>query len=186
MVKKYIKIIVFFSFSCCCYNGKLTEYGHARIEKFKPYTKTEIDANIYSDIDTLSIYEHIYDIYAGKIYERDSLIGREFLRFYSMGKASSFISVGYDQTQFRNIPNYEINKDDFNPLKSRQGYYYQKKNKLYLNHLIVRQCGVTGYLSEIIVKKDTIILIPEELIIKHVYVKRNIPKDFLEGWKPDW
>lgn len=185
MVKRFLIIIILLLFSGCCYNGTVTEYGYARI-MLKSYPKIGENTNVFEFIDTLSVYEKVYDIYLGNKQKHNPDRAKVFLRFYKNGKISSFNSIDYDKKKFKSNSDYIINRTDFNPLKSHMGYLYQQKNKLYINHHIVSECRIVEYLSEIIVKQDTIIQMPIHDNIKHVYVKRNFPKEFLEGWIPDW
>ncbi|MGY0408206.1 MAG: hypothetical protein ACWIPJ_07620 [Polaribacter sp.] len=169
--------------SCLCYKGPKTEHGQPRKEI---KIKNTFNKNIFEVIDTLAIYENITYIQNENVYPVENSRGKFNLRFYNNGKFGAF-SIGFDNKNFKLIPNYKVSRKDFDPLKSQMGYYYSQNDKIYLKRLIINQCQIDVYESEIIVDGDTITQINlREKGSKTVYVKRKVPKEFLENWKPDW
>lgn len=170
--------------SCFCYKGSSTEYGQPRKEII--VKNQQFDITLLKEIDTLAVYELITYIRNDNVYVVDNSRGKSYFRFYSNGKFGAF-GLGYDSDEFKLIPDYKISREDFNPLHSQMGYYFTKNNKIYTKRLTMNQCQIQVYESELVIKENII----EEISLqqkrsKNIYVKRSIPKEFLENWQPDW
>lgn len=151
----------------------------------KGLNKYSFDAKSFKKLDTLSLYEELsYYEYEGKTLKRDSLNGKTFLRFYGNGKVSFFVRIGYDRKKYEIIPNYHLTRDDFNPSKSVQGYYYNVKDELFLKTIYGGDCFVLKEVRKLFIKGDTVVLLKK--YYKSYYVKKKVNKKLLTGWEPDW
>ncbi|WP_298779534.1 hypothetical protein [uncultured Polaribacter sp.] len=179
-------ILVFLLQSCFCISKvKNTEFGYVRKKEVDKYN---FDAKLFQKLDTFSLYEELlYYKYYEKTFERDQRNGKTFLRFYNNGKFSYFPRIGYDSKQLKLISNYRLTRNDFNPLKSLQGYYYNNHNELFAKTIVRGDgCRAQKNIKNLTVKGDTIILSSKKDKIKKYYVKRRTDKELLAGWKPDW
>lgn len=176
-------IISFITFIClvgCCYNGIRNSYGLPR-KKIKPLEK-----NInYEGIDTLALYE-IYAYYGYNNISKEPLYFQKasensypylsYLKFYKDGKLGLFV-ISKDSLN--------LNRDMFNPKKAKMGYYYLNGNKIKTKISTIGNCDLYISNGKGFVYQDTIKI---ENNTQHgsIYVKKNIPKQLLENWKPDW
>ncbi len=184
MVRSIIIIYIFSLLqSCFCYKGRFTGYGQPR--KDIKIDKT-FNEKVFEVIDTLAVYEDVVHIFNADSYRADNSKGKKYMRFYDNGKFGVF-GIGYDNKNYKSIPNYEMSRKDLDPQNSQMGYYYSDNNKIYAKRLIMNQCRVEVFENELIVKGDTIIAVNlGSRGGKSIYIKRKVPKDYLKNWKPDW
>ena len=79
----------------------------------------------------------------------------------------------------------KLSREYFNPSKAKMGYYYINDKSIKTKISTIGDC--TLYISKQIgiIKGDSII-IKDKYSHGSIYVKQNIPKEYLENWKPDW
>jgi len=202
MVKKTVLLFTIFYLPTSCWCNYKPLYNHKTLKRIR--ANNSFDNTIYSKIDTTIVYEYVYSIqyyrenkklFPNKIIEhKDYFIpdnGRIFLKFYSNGLTREFKGVGYNNKAFKLIENYKLSRKDFNPKNRTDGILFTKKGKLWYKQYTVLDCSARLIRYEMSVKGDTIIVegndpgwyIHEK---KYVYVKRNIPKEYLEGWYLNW
>ncbi len=181
--KNYIFIIC----SCltivsCCYNGKYSANGLPR-KKVKEFPDKNISIE---NIDTLSIYKLKINfaingqtnqyIYFEK--EDDNTYPYvSYLKFYKNNKLGLFIIPKADTLK--------LSREYFNPSKAKMGYYYISNKSIKTKISTIGDCSL--YISK---KNGTIngdsIIIKDNSNHGNIYLKQNIPKEYLENWKPDW
>lgn len=198
MLRTVFFLVFAFIFFGCCYHGSITKYGWPRKIVKTPDSITNLD--VYQKIDTTLVYERLKTIHKGiGAFNVDTTDRRVFLRFYSNGKVSVFPQVNfvapkgdYSRRAYQQdlSPN-EITKDDFIPENSIMGHYYTKNGEIQVKSLHMNQCNAVVVNSKITVIGDTLIQsFSNSLFVgyttKYIYVKRKIPKLYLEGWQPDW
>ena len=182
MVRKIIILLILFvSTTACWYIGKTSEYGLPR-RKIRPLPEN----TDYSKIDTMALYKldsyYFYNSLEKKINdftkkENDSYPYVSYLKFYSKGKLGLFVISKQDTL---NLQRYF-----FNPQKAKMGYYYIEGNK------IKTKISTIGNATLHISRKKGFIY-NDSIDIRHhnfygnIFIKRNVPKELLEGWEPDW
>lgn len=164
----------------CCFKGNLNNYGIQRTENVDRFTK---NARI-TTTDTLILYEKTKICFGGQCYATE----KEYLRFYPNGKVSSFINVGLNKRSIDSIKEHSINRKDFNPEKSRMGYYYQKDDKAYIALFVINQCAAEWFKGELVFKNNHLIVknLKRNVSDSVIYKVKEVPLDLLTGWNPDW
>lgn len=182
MVNKRIIILIlsFLIFNGCCYTGRISEFGLPRKEI------RELDKPLsYDLIDTLSVYKLEINYFYKKASNEITFIEKDdenkygytsYLKFYRNGKLGLFVIPKEDMTN--------LTKEHFNPQKAKMGYYYINGNEIKTRISTIGDCTlyIANNKGEII--HDSIIL--KESGFGNIYVRRKVPKEFLEGWIPDW
>jgi len=140
----------------------------------------------YSKIDTMALYKldsyYFYNSLEKKINdftkkENDSYPYISYLKFYSKGKLGLFVISKQDTLN--------LQRCFFNPQKAKMGYYYIEGNK------IKTKISTIGNATLHISRKKGFIY-NDSIDIRHhnfygnIFIKRNVPKELLEGWEPDW
>lgn len=180
-IKKVILYILIVSAVSCYYTGVRSEYGLPR-RKIKPLPEN----TDYSKIDTNALYVP-YAYYFKNTITREAIefykekddtypyIG--FLKFYSKGKLGLFIIPKADTLHMQRC--------FFDPKKAKMGYYHIEGEKIRTKISIIGDA--TLYISN---KKGRIYGDTIELSSKNyyyqIYIKKKIPIQLLENWKPDW
>lgn len=185
MVRSFVSFFILLTLYSCCYKGVRNEFGYAR-KKIKVPKIT--DKDIFNEIDTMSVYELKYvltNMNVKLIHNPNDNKGRDFLRFYGNGKVSSF-TVGYDKTTFKYDSQHIIIKEDFDPKKSRMGYFYNDGDKIRIKQFGAEYCKAFMVKGEIEVKNNTLIIHEKYGSEQKVYIKSNIGREYLEKWKTDW
>lgn len=183
MVKKHqlVMICILFVFlTSCCYRGRTNEYNQIRTYiKLNSYRSLDI----YKLIDTLVIYELDSYFYNNQYYKSDINQGNSFLKFYGNCKLSSFINIGKEK-------NHIYTRENFEPKNSRMGHFFVDEKKIIRAKIAVyNQCQKEILRCRIDVANDTLVLeYDNESInkLKEIYIKKNIKKELLEDWQPDW
>ncbi|MBI1669906.1 hypothetical protein I7X29_15105 [Capnocytophaga sp. p1a2] len=109
--------------------------------------------------------------------ENDSYPYISYLKFYSKGKLGLFVISKQDTLN--------LQRCFFNPQKAKMGYYYIEGNK------IKTKISTIGNATLHISRKKGFIY-NDSIDIRHhnfygnIFIKRNVPKELLEGWEPDW
>ncbi len=186
MVRFLVSFFLLLTFYSCCYKGVRNEFGYARKTIKAPKIT---DKDIFYEIDTLSVYELKYvltNMNVKLIHNPKENKGRHFLRFYGSGKVSNF-TIGYDNTTFKYDSTHTIVEVDFDPKKSRMGYFYRKNgDKIEIKQFGAEYCKAFTVKGEIEVKNDTLIINEKYGAEKKIYIKSNIGREYLEKWKADW
>lgn len=181
MVSKKIIFILFLTLISCKYNGVVSEYGLPR-KKINFFSQS-----IYSKkIDTLSIYKNILNYKYNKqdksydYFEKTTTNSYKYvsyLKFYANGKLGLFIIPKKDTLK--------LERSFFNPKKAKMGYYEVNEN------LIKTRNSTIGGVSFFIVNQhgvingDSIKLIDKNQGV-NIYIKKEVSKQLLNDWKPDW
>ena len=99
-----------------------------------------------------------------------------YLKFYPENKVGLFLIKKPDTL---NLKRYL-----FNPQNAKMGYYYIEGNRIFTKITDIQQCEFNVIKSNGKISNDTI----EEFDHNggNIYVKKNIPKEYIEKWKPDW
>jgi len=174
-------IVVLICFMGCCYNGPTSPYGLPR-KRIKILLKN-ID---YGGVDTLAVYKsyanYAYNNLSKKIIYFEKTDDNtypyvSYLKFYENGKVGLFVISKKDTLNLKRCT--------FNPKMAKMGYYHITENKIKIKISTLANCNLyisrkKGYINE-----DTITI---EGNNQHgsIYVKKKIPKEFLEDWLPDW
>lgn len=169
-------------FSSCCFMGKRTLYGLPR-KNISSLKGGEIN---YKLIDTFALYKaEIYYHYNTSLkkysyYERaddNTYPYISYHKFYSSGKLGLFIIPKKDTAQ--------LIREYFNPLKAKMGYYSVNNNILLTKIATIGDCSLYISNKKGYINGDTL-----KIENKHhhgtIYIKKNIPKELLKGWTPDW
>jgi len=182
MVKK---IIVNFSliilFNSCCYNGMVSEFGlpRKRINKLKPFMANNI-------IDTLALYKlsisySINNISGEYVYFEKNADNSypyiSYMKFYPNGKLGLFVIRKTDTLNFE--------RSFFDPRRAKMGYYWLEENILKTKISTIGDCSLYISNKKGVVIGDTIKL-ENHYKYGEIYIKKRVPKEFLENWKPDW
>lgn len=181
---KYRIIFSLFSvviFLCsCCYKGKYSAAGYPR-KAIKSFENKNVGV---FNIDTLAVYkwEVSYGTNSSKEYTYyEKQLNRNYpstayLKFYPNNKLGIFV--------IRKSDTLNLTREHFNPKNARMGYYYFNGNNIVTKVSTIQQCelAITKVNGKII--GDTII--EENNLSGTIYVKKNISKEYLENWKPDW
>jgi hypothetical protein len=191
MIRAFIILLIFTG--CTCYKGPVSEYGFFR-KDIKP-KNFAVDERIYDIIDTTVVYEMIGYINLNNnmfyLYENHKL-GYSYLKFYANGKVSAFRRIRSKGESFILNPEPQLSRNDFDPAKSSMGYFFIDDDDKLILIFFFRHRNCYGYVdrSEFIIKNDTLIQMNIQTIdgkdLKVLNVKKNIPIEFIEGWKPDW
>ncbi len=183
MVRFIFLFAVSFLFQNCCYYGLRNSHGFPRNNNFNlNLVNSKID---YSQIDTTCVYENIGYYENSILVIDDNRLGKNFIKFYENGRIAEFLGVGYDKKLFKLTSNYSLNKEEFNPLNSYMGYYYFINNRLEAKQFLNNQCDMFWVKSTIYIKNDTLIQEYNRFFNNSIYVKREIPVEYLI-YKPDW
>ncbi len=185
MEKPLSVLLVLFFLSSCCYKGAVNSLGRPRT---KMTVKELANNDIYKSIDTTSIYELIYFISnMDVIIPNDTTHSRTYYQFFANGKVGEF-SLGYDSKNYKTIPNYKMNRDDFNPKRFRMGYFYTDDGKIKMKQFGTKFCSKNYYYSTIKISGDTITEYfgKSSTSSTRVYIKEKIDYSLIEGWNPDW
>ena len=190
MVRKIILLLILFlSTTACWYIGKTSEYGLPR-RKIRPLPEN----TDYSKIDTMALYKsEVVYLYTTslcgtkpkniRIIEKEGepyLPTTTYLKFYSKNKVGVFILSKQESLN--------LQRSFFNPQKAEMGYYYVKEND---NKIEIKFSTIGAYSTmQVNHRKGTIYNDSINIFggnnIGEIYVKRNVPKELLEGWEPDW
>lgn len=190
MVRKIIILLILFvSTTACWYIGKTSEYGLPR-RKIRPLPEN----TDYSKIDTMALYKsEVVYLYTtslcGTKPKNIRIIEKEgepylptitYLKFYSKNKVGVFILSKQESLN--------LQRSFFNPQKAEMGYYYVKGND---NKIEIKFSTIGAYSTmQVNHRKGTIYNDSINIFggnnIGEIYVKRNVPKELLEGWGPDW
>ena len=177
----YIILIVFFS--SCCYMGKRTIHGLPRknisllkggeinfklIDTFALY-KTEIDYHYNTSLKQYFHFERIDDNY--------SYPNIGYIKFYSNGRLGLFV---IPKSKGNNLT-----RDDFNPVKALMGYYSVTDNLIKTRIATIRDCSLYIDNEKGFIRDDTL-KIENKTHHGTIYIKKNIPKELITGWTPDW
>jgi hypothetical protein len=186
-MKKILRLswVVFICYTfhgCFCLNNiPSNEYNKARYEGLP---KPVFNDDLFSQIDTLSLYKGIGIIYEGK-FQSASESTLDFLRFYSNGKASYFGILIVKGTNIN-----DLTRSDFIPEKSTMGSIVQidgRSFELYENDQL--HCKKFTFLKKIEIKNDTLyardVNFNKDIDVIEIYTKH--PVDFsLANMTPDW
>lgn len=185
MVRFITSLIVLLILNSCCFRGSHSNYGVQRTGSVDRFFKNR---NITIK-DTLVLYDQIKTCFNGDCYAPDTLShGKTYLRFYPNGKVSSFINLGLNKNRNNLTKGYLLKREDFNPGKSRMGYYYQKDDKAYISLFVINQCAAEWYKGELTFKNDYLVVknLKKNISDSVIYKVKKVPPDLLTGWKPDW
>ena len=143
------------------------EENYKLIDTFVLY-KAEIDYHYNTSLKEYSYYERADD----NTYPYIS-----YHKFYSNGKLGLFIIPKKDTAS--------LTRNDFNPLKAKMGYYSITDNLIKTRIATIGDCSLyianeKGYL-----RGDTL-KIENKTHHGTIYIKKNIPKELITGWTPDW
>ena len=168
--------------SSCCYVGKRTMYGLPR----KNIAPLKGDKISYKDIDTNAIYKLVIDYHYNTSLKQYSYYERaddntypyiSYLKFYSNRKLGLFVILKKDTMN--------LNRDVFNPLKAKMGYYSVTNNVLRTRIATIGDCSLYVSNEKGYIRNDTLML--EE---KHhhgsISIKKEVPGEILKNWTPDW
>ncbi len=162
MVRNSIIISLLIVFGCCF--PRLSREQYKR--KLKPFTlQPNNNLEVFKKIDTLSAYKY--------------LITKNNLHYYSILKFYNNNRVG-DFTLFENISN---NRETFNPINADLGIYMLKNDTLTIEWSMYRQGNANVFKHTYIYKNDTFFSNKSN---QHIIKNKEIPKEWLQRWKPDW
>ena len=164
VIKLFSIISLLLTVSCV---SRLTR--EQELKKLKPFKLNKNTNNsVFNIIDTNFIYKPINDNTRLQYYS--------IIKFYTNGKVGSFVVY----------KNEKIERNTFNPKRADIGIYnYNNGNKIVVEFSTIRQGNKYLYRENVVCTKDTIKIIGEKSI--GIFVKdKTIPKEWLEGWKPDW
>ena len=184
--KLYKNIFLLFVLSLllisCCYNGLYSKNGLCR-RKINDYKlkNAKID-----NIDTLAVYKEKINFSINTttkeyfFFEKsddNSYPYVSYLKFYSNNKIGVFRIAKSDTLK--------LTREHFDPSRATMGYYFIEGDKMKIKFSIVFQCIHQILREKGTINKDSI----KTFLSGHsgrIYVKHNIPKAYLENWKPDW
>jgi hypothetical protein len=178
MVRNLLLILILNLLSSCYFRNQhdIIRANSISIKPVENFNDINIDENaIYSYYATFyktdNGIEH-YRIMYGLI---DS-VSSPLLRFYSEGKVSLF-----------NHSSLPFSHNFFNPKDSYMGYYGKNKNNELIMKILFKGDG-NGYIekSKFYIYNDSIVEINVIDNWGSVYKKIDVPKEYLDGWKPDW
>ncbi|MFC6877726.1 hypothetical protein ACFQZF_08255 [Flavobacterium myungsuense] len=184
----FLLFILFLLMVSCCYKGLYSKNGVCRrkINDYK-YKNSTID-----NIDTLAVYKEQINfaknsitkeyVYFEKI-DDNSYPYVSYLKFYSNNKVGIFNIAKSDTLK--------LTREHFDPSKASMGYYLIEGNKVKMKFSIVFQCSHQILREKGTINKDSITALQSLTALQSgysgtIYVKRDIPKTYLENWKPDW
>ena len=181
---KYIFFLIGLSslFVSCCYNGIYSKDGLCR-RKINDY---KLKNTLIENIDTLAVYKEkinfaLNTITKEYVYfeksEENTYPYVSYLKFYPNNKLGLFIIAKSDTLK--------LTREHFNPSKATMGYYFLDGNKIRIKFSIVFQCSHQTLGEKGIINKDSITTL-QSGHSGTIYVKRNVEKEYIENWKPDW
>jgi hypothetical protein len=184
--KLYKNIFLLFSltflFISCCYNGLYSKNGSSR-RKINDY---KLKNEKIDNIDTLAVYKEKINFAINTITKEYVFFEKNddnsypyvsYLKFYSNNKIGIFRIAKSDTLK--------LTREHFDPSRATMGYYFIEGNKMKIKFSIVFQCSHQILREKGTINKDSITTI-QSGHSGTIYVKRNIPRAYLENWKPDW
>lgn len=179
MVRKVSYLFLVFILYSCCYTGIRSPNGLPR-RKIHPLPMN----TDYTLIDTMALYKIDY------FYSRNGLtkeVSRHYkdidntypytsyFKFYAKGKVGLFIIPKKDTLH--------LERGLFNTEQAKMGYFYIDKNRIRIS--TIGDCNLYISNDKGSISKDTIDVINKNNI-GIVHIRKEVPKELLEGWEPDW
>lgn len=183
LYRNYIlTIFLYLAMVSCCYKGIYSENGLPR-KKIKAFPEQNISIE---NIDTLAIYKTKINFAINKMSKEYIYFEKEddntypyvgYLKFYKNNKLGLFIIPKADSLN--------LSREYFNPSKAKMGYYHISGKKIKTKISTIGDCSLYISKQSGIIKGDSIIIM-NNTNHGNIYLKKSIPKEYLENWKPDW
>ncbi len=174
VVNNFFKVCVFLLLLSCVANLTREEYK----KKLKLFTLAKnTNKEVFDFIDTLAVYrnQNYYVTNNQKIFIERGY--NDFLIFYSNGSVARFFHLDSEG----------ITKNKLNPINASIGVYNYKNSILKLEFSSIHNGNKILTLNTAKVHGDTLKLYSLNKNNLNVYIKDPlIPKEWLQGWKPDW
>ena len=159
MVRKIIILLILFvSTTACWYIGKTSEYGLPR-RKIRPLPEN----TDYSKIDTMALYKLDSYYFYNSLEKKINDFTKKENDSYPYISYLKFYSKGKLGLFVISIEGNKI-KTKISTIGNATLHISRKKGFIYNDSIDIRHHNFYG----------------------NIFIKRNVPKELLEGWEPDW